>query len=170
MTNRPPTHSTRLKGQPVNRSDLDRLVASASALRPAALTALRTIAALERDVDGWPPRGEQSGGRGGGDSSPVERAVLGGGHSPLTLARDRQRLAEGVRDAVDRLDHLLRLAGRYGAPVASSSALRCTGGDGTPGALDWGDPTCTNIAEPGRTTGLCHACRLRRDRWQRQSA
>lgn len=151
------------------RTDLDRLAATATALRPATLSALRRIAELERDVDGFPPRSDNTGGS-RGSTSPVERVVLGPGHSPLALTRDRQALTVGIEHHLAGLEHLLRLAARYGAVPISSSALRCTGGDGTPGALEWGDPGCTNIAEAGRSTGLCVACRNRRDRWKRTRA
>lgn len=113
-----------------------------------------------------------------------------GGEGPSTLAPDSDVRLTTPEAAVDsrwrahpEFQEMLRLLGvlidtsrELGRRVdrvlveqdpQEKARLRCTGGMGEKGALEWGVPECRNIAEPNRTAGLCVGCRLARDRWQR---
>ena len=126
--------------------------------------ALRRIVALEDEHDGFPTRGEGVG-RGSSDLTPVERAA----GQLLPLTRDREAILRAVDEAHHALHRALKIAERYLDRIDASS-LRCTGGAGLPGAIEWGRPDCTDVAEADRKGGLCMACRKRRDRWQRERA
>lgn len=110
--------------------------------------------------DGYPSGGD-GGRRGGSDLTPVERAANG----LLPLDRDRGAIDDAIRSATAEIHRAVTIAGKY-APRIDATALRCTGGQGEPGALEWGRPDCTSIQEADRRGGLCVACRKRRDRWK----
>jgi hypothetical protein len=145
------THRSRIAGLPALADQVARL----------APQALRRIVALEDEHDGFPTRGEGVG-RGSSEDTPVERAALGG---RLPLTRDREAIL-GAVDEIERLAlHVVKLSTRYLDRI-DAATMRCSGGAGLEGSLEWGRADCHEIQEEGRREGLCMACRKRRDRWR----
>lgn len=126
--------------------------------------ALQRLVRLMDEHDGFPTRGE-GGGRGTAELTTVERAA----GQLLPLDRDRRNLIAALDEAHHALHRAIRLSTRYLDKI-DASTLRCTGGAGMRGAIEWGRPDCDNIAEPDRKGGLCSRCRHARDKWQRQAA
>ena len=112
-------------------------------------------------LDGWTAKGD-SAGRGNGDNSTTEAAVL----SRLALTHQ----TDDIRDAIDGLsiaaDHLARMATQGVKLRAPEPAQipRCRDGQtGREGTIEWGDPTCLDIPIKAR---LCSACYQRERRWR----
>ena len=123
--------------------------------------ALQRLVRLMDEHDGFPTRGE-GGGRGTAELTTVERAA----GQLLPLDRDRRNLIAALVEAHEAMHRAIKIAGKHLDKI-DASTLRCTGGAGLQGALEWGRPDCTDLQEPDRKGGLCMACRKRRDRWQR---
>lgn len=147
---------------PSVRHQLAGLPALASQVASVAPRALRRIVALQDEHDGFPTRGDGVGGRSGSELTSVERAA----GQLMPLERDRTLILAAIAEAHEAMHRALKIAGRHLDRI-DASTLRCTGGAGMPGSLEWGRPECDDIAEADRRGGLCAACRKRRDRWQR---
>lgn len=116
--------------------------------------------------DGYPGGGD--GVRGSAELTSVERAA-----EARLANRDANdwRIILHAHATATRVFHDgLAAIDRHRRPdPADKERLRCTGGMGLPGHLEWGRPDCTNIvAEGRRSAGLCDACRMRRQRWERK--
>jgi len=144
-------------------SDLHNLTHLAATLRVRGIRADTTLRREMGEHDGYPSRGDGVG-RSNDTSSTVERAVINGHASLLTLTTDRAKLHGLVRDALEAVNAAITVADRYAPAPPKASDLRCTGGFGMPGHLEWGDPDCEKVQESGRSLGLCLACRKRRER------
>ena len=138
---------------------LPALADQASRLSPKALA---RIVRLMDEHDGYPSRGEGSG-RGSSEMTSVERAA----GQLLPLDRDRTHLIAALVEAHEAMHRAIKIAGKHLDKI-DASTLRCTGGAGLQGALEWGRPDCDNIAEADRKGGLCSRCRHARDRWTRE--
>lgn len=131
---------------------------------PSALAHATTMA-----DDGFPGGGGGARGK-GAISDPTASAALrrttgtGSGYRLSDEVRRAEELiamiATAAHDLLTICDHLMP------APITSAS-WRCSGGAGLDGHLDWGRPTCENVAD-GRPSyaGLCVACYGRRRRWE----
>lgn len=74
----------------------------------------------------------------------------------------------GVESTLRCLGYLWDVCDRYERPEAALVAsVRCTGGAGEPGFLEWGRPECDNIAA-GDRKGMCIACYTRQRRWEKR--
>lgn len=146
-------------------AQLDAFVRLADQLRTTALRALPELARRMAEHDGYPSGRADGAGRGSAELTTVERAA---GHL-LPLNRDRSAILGAIDSASAEIHRAITIAQRY-LPQIDPTALRCTGGVGEPGHLDWGRPDCTDIAEADRRGGLCVACRKRRDRWKNGQA
>lgn len=115
--------------------------------------------------DGYPGGGD--GVRGSSELTSVERAVEA--RLRAVDAADYRIILHAHETASRAFHDGLAAIDRHRRPDPGDTArLRCTGGMGLPGHLDWGKPDCTNIVADGRrSAGLCDACRMRRQRWQR---
>lgn len=147
-------------------AQLDALTKLAEILQRRAPATLRNIDEAMQLHDGYPSTSSGVPRTGGtAELTSVERAA----HGISPLMRDHDRLVDAIRSAAAEIAKALSICDKW-TPTVDASALRCTGGAGLPGALDWGRPDCDNIAEPDRKGGLCSRCRHARDKWQRQAA
>lgn len=105
----------------------------------------------------------------------------------VTTSSDTTTVEAATITNIDRLDleledideHIAALSGviddildviRPRAPRLTDDerkAMRCSGGVNLPGAIEWSNPTCTNIAAANRR-GMCDACYQRERRWARR--
>ena len=130
-------------------------------------------------ADGYPGGGD---GQRGGGSSTVEAAVgarerfVADWRTTLAIVGRVAKAAHlgasgemwSPRATREHLEDLLGICDRYEIPRPEDKLrLTCTGGQGEPGAIEWGDPTCTNIAATARK-GMCSGCYLRSYRWTRR--
>lgn len=152
---------------PTVRTVIASLPALADQTASLAPRALKRIAALIDEHDGFPSRGEFVGGRTMSDTSSVERAALQ--LLVMPLQKDHDEITALVKDIEAKMKRVVSLSSRHLDRI-DASTLRCTGGAGLPGAIEWGRPDCTDLQEADRKGGLCMACRKRRDRWQRERA
>ena len=123
-------------------------------------------------ADGYP-----GGGAKGGGGSAVEAAV----YARERIVADARALGAKTRRVVvvaylgasgamwapgvclALLEDVLGLCDAYERPRPEDKLrLTCTGGQGEPGAIEWGDPTCSRIAAK---RGMCDACYMRQRRW-----
>jgi hypothetical protein len=116
--------------------------------------------------DGYPGGGE--GVRGSSELTSVERAVEA--RLRDANAQDWQIILAAHQTATRAFHDGLAAIDRHRRPDPTDTTRhRCTGGMGLPGHLNWGRPDCTNIVPDNRrNAGLCDACRMRRQRWQRK--
>lgn len=156
------------------------LTRSATTRAPSGATLLhQTI----RDLDGYPTSasGADDGAHGTSELTSVEAAAhrrLGDFHP--AVVDDRVKYKPGPTLQLERMSHLIgvataalheiiTIADNVAPPPTAQSRDICVGGNG----LEWWTPptgapnatACSNVQEKGRATGLCHTCRVKRQRW-----
>lgn len=118
-----------------------------------------------RLADGYPTGND--GQRSTSDSTATERAVFARQSDANTWSA-MVTAASCVIDDLRALQRLVDQASATPASPADKQRLRCSGGMGLRGFLDWGKPECENYSAPHRHDGLCDACRVARHRWEHQ--
>ena len=142
------------------RTQIGGLSAMTRQLEETAPASLRIITRLLALADGYGHGAPESdGSRGASELTSVETAA----DSRLALNDDLRAIQAAVVAAAAHVHAAIAILHAYTAPPPD---MRCNGGSGQPGAHAWGRPDCTDIVEPGRQSGLCIACRRRRDRWK----
>lgn len=126
--------------------------------------ARRALPHIAREInahDGYPAGGD--GVRGNSDLTSTERAAM----CRERPANDLAAITHDITAAVAAMTHAIDVCGKWLPVTADADKLRCTGGLSERGADVWGKPDCTNIQEEGRRSGLCAACRKRKQTWER---
>lgn len=145
-----------------------RIVQLASGRWPAALAHAVTLA-----DDGYPGGGTGPSGK-GAISDPTAAAVMRrttGTGPGYRLGDEVQRAEELIAMIAEAGHDLLGICDRLMPAPTTTASWRCSGGAGLDGHLDWGRPTCENVAD-GRPSyaGLCVACYRRRRHWETERA
>jgi len=131
---------------------------TANALYPARIDTLNLLADPRRgsDYDGNAPSGI-------GDPTPAQAFTLERWHR---MQDDVALAVHEVRVHAAILHQLLNRIPSDVDPRRLAELHRCSGGK--PSLDPWTRPECTKIVGEQSTTGLCDACRQRRDHWQRR--
>jgi len=139
---------------------------AASAMYPSRIDTLNLLANPLKgsDYDGNAPSGI-------GDPTPAQAFTLDRWH------RMQEDIALAVHEVRVHSAILVQLLNRVPSdvdPRRLAELHRCSGGvidsKGKPCLDPWTRPECTNIVGEQSTTGLCDACRQRRDHWLRRQA
>lgn len=142
------------------------------------MPAARAHVALELSaVDGCPGGGERIGGRGTAELTPTEAAAS----VRFALTSHLDDIDAGlILLKLTAADVLRSIDATLGIRAPAPPEAYCSTGTGRDGAHlpwtpygrdlgnGWADPTCKDLATPGRG-GLCEACSKREDAWRRRN-